>query len=214
MTLLTLISSRTKVICLGSSHPLRSMVMVTSVPGSPRILDTAVVKDMFMADSSPISTIWSPLRSPAFSAGVSSMTDTMVTTPLRLEITIPSPPNLPSVSIIMSAYALGDKNDECSSRGSSIPLMAAYSTSSVFTSFDRLSATNSNMSFRRQLTLNKVSTSSAAKLLVFTPILTSISFTSSGSSASGIIIMSGINPSAPRRAPSSIGNGFRRSGTT
>ena len=42
------------------------------------------------------------------------------------------------------------------------------------------------------------------KTLVFTPILTSISFTSSGSSASGIIIMSGINPSAPRRAPAAL----------
>ena len=103
------------------------MVIVTFVPGSPRNCRTASCRPIFSVILPLILMMRSPGSKPALAPGVSSIGATTVRKPsLDMLMTMPMPPNLPSVSSFMSSYACGSMNWLCGSRELTIPLSAPY----------------------------------------------------------------------------------------
>ena len=102
----------------------RIIVRFTLVPGSPRSCLTASLKVISSVLLPSIFMIRSPGFTPARYAGVSSKGVTMVNNPSFKVISIPNPPNSPSVSIFISRYSSGSRNWLWASRLFTTPRMA------------------------------------------------------------------------------------------
>ena len=76
---------------IGSSMPVRRMVIVILLPASPRSALTASSFFQPSVDLPSTSMIWSPVCTPARSAGVSGRGATTVIQPSRTSIWMPSP---------------------------------------------------------------------------------------------------------------------------
>ncbi len=100
-------TSRLRVSVIQSGRFSRRRVSLILVPSGPRISFTASISDMSLVNSSSILMIWSPGLTPARNAGVSSIGETTVSTPLRCVISMPRPPKLPRVSTCSSLYRSG-----------------------------------------------------------------------------------------------------------
>ena len=98
----TLICSRVISKSLGSAQPSRTTVIVTLVPGLPRIRLTASGSCMSLVERPSILMIRSPVWSPARYAGVPSIGETTVRMSSFRVISMPSPPKLPDVSTCIS----------------------------------------------------------------------------------------------------------------
>ena len=85
---------------------------------------TAAMSVMSSVDSPSIFTTRSPGSSPAIKAGVPGSGVTIVSHFSRIVISMPSPPNSPSVSTCISLYMSGSMNWLCGSSESSIPFKA------------------------------------------------------------------------------------------
>jgi len=86
----------------GSVQPSRTTVIVTFVPGLPRMRLTASGSCMSFVTRPSIFTMRSPVCRPARKAGVPSIGDTTVRTSSRRVISMPRPPKLPLVSTCIS----------------------------------------------------------------------------------------------------------------
>ena len=108
----------------GSLQPSRATVRVTGVPGSPRILPTAVSEDMFVVGTPSMKTILSPLWSPARAAGVSGIGEMIVSSPSAALKVKPMPPKLPLVEVLKSLKCFMLKMLVCGSSSRRAPLTA------------------------------------------------------------------------------------------
>ena len=105
----TLISARVIVTGKVRSSLLRKMVRVILVPGVPRIVRTALSKDIPRTGLSSRRVIRSPACKPAFAAGDPSIGLSTLTKPSSEVISIPRPANLPAVCSCISAKSFLSK---------------------------------------------------------------------------------------------------------
>ena len=131
-TLGTLIVSRMSLISNSCSVAGREMVTVTSVPFLPRRRRTASSMVNFSVVCPLILTMRSPGLMPPLLAGVPSIVSETVRVPplltpfVRTFRTMPTPPNAPSVSFLMSSYLRASMNSLCGSSELTMPLSAAW----------------------------------------------------------------------------------------
>ena len=124
LTVSTLISARVSLTSRTCPDEGRSTVMFTSVPGAPRNRFTASGRLSLSVLFPSILMMRSPVRIPALNAGVSSIGATTVRKLSRTLITMPTPPNNPSVSFFSSLYFSASMNSLCGSSEFSIPFSA------------------------------------------------------------------------------------------
>src|ERR1035437_6789926 len=113
-------------------------VMVTDVPGSPRITVVRSLKVMLAVDLPPTAVIWSPALTPAFAAGVSPSTRLTLKAPLSSDRTTPMPAMLLVLSCdCMAAYSAAIRNSEwpVSPRLLTMPAMEPYNSCWSVTEF-------------------------------------------------------------------------------
>ena len=114
-------------------------------------------------------TMRSPRLMPALPAGVPGIGFMTVSAPLRMAMTMPSPPKEPRVWIFISAFICGSRRVECGSSVPSIPLTAAYSmlrTVSRSMPGGRFCATKRKISRMRAASVHGESTSEVWKSCV------------------------------------------------
>ncbi len=102
----TLIVSRVSETSNGSLVPRRIETLI-GVPTLPRIFSTASCRVRPCTGSPSSAKIRSPGWMPAREAGVSSIGDTTLITPLSIVTSMPRPPNSPFVWTCMSLYDFG-----------------------------------------------------------------------------------------------------------
>ncbi len=98
---------RTKYGRLAVTLALRRMVILIELLTGPRILSTASCSVRPSTGSPSIAVMKSLGRRPALAAGVSSIGDTILTSPFSMVTSMPSPPNSPRVCTCMSRKLLG-----------------------------------------------------------------------------------------------------------
>ena len=116
------------------------MVKVILVPGVPRIVRTALSRDMPRTGLSSRRVIRSPAWSPARSAGLPSIGFMTLTKPSSEVISIPRPANLPVVCSCISSKSFLSKNVEWGSKLLTMPFTASVSNclSSIGSTYSRL----------------------------------------------------------------------------